>query len=596
MTKTKRSLIVCSLLLFVSGVLAAAELRLLFPRGGEILRMGTTVKISWEDGGDEGEAQIVLYKEGRYYADIGRAPAGAGVYTWRVPQGMPPAGDYTVRVRRGRAVDESDLNFFILPGAPGREEPIASPGHAYIPPLSDDLVMERFRDETGAEIMKVRLAGKPPAGFHAPEAVVTASAVLLKNVPAYRWSFGCSPTAAAMIAAYYDTHGYPNMYTGPTDSGYMPIDNSVWGTVVINGNTQDQTPLSATRMGLDGRTTRGHVDDYWIEYNSLDPDPFITNGWPQHESDDCVGDFMGSNQSSYGACDGGTLFQIYLDGSRMIPYNEREGAFGFREFMRYRGYPVTQCFTQFLKGYNGNSQGFTFDEYMDHINAGFPVMIHVGGHTMVGYGYDASTQTVYLHDTWDYADHQMTWDGTYAGMEMWGVTVLNLVPAPKRNLTITTTTGGTTDPAPGTHAYYISERAKVKSVPDPTYIFDGWTGCVTGTADPVAIQMENDESVEAHFRRILAPSASGQKIVNKSFSQVEYINIISWENNPANAGLDITAYRLYVMEGDSISYQLEFGANIGEYTHRKAGAAPRTYRITAVTKSGREGVAVEVTI
>ena len=50
------------------------------------------------------------------------------------------------------------------------------------------------------------------------------------TVPAFNWVFGCSSVSAAMIAGYYDRNGFPNMYTGPTNGGVMPLDNSSWAT------------------------------------------------------------------------------------------------------------------------------------------------------------------------------------------------------------------------------------------------------------------------------------------------------------------------------------------------------------------------------
>ena len=63
-----------------------------------------------------------------------------------------------------------------------------------------------------------------------PVATPNLGAVTLTMVPAFSWSFGCSPTAASMAAGYYDNNGYPEMYTGPTNWGFMPMDNSIWGT------------------------------------------------------------------------------------------------------------------------------------------------------------------------------------------------------------------------------------------------------------------------------------------------------------------------------------------------------------------------------
>lgn len=45
---------------------------------------------------------------------------------------------------------------------------------------------------------------------------------------------------------------------------------------------------------------------------------------------------------------------------------------------------------------------------------------------MVGVGYDDIGNTVYLHDTWDYDTHSMTWGGSYLDMEMNSVSIVHL--------------------------------------------------------------------------------------------------------------------------------------------------------------------------
>jgi hypothetical protein len=63
----------------------------------------------------------------------------------------------------------------------------------------------------------------------------------------------------------------------------MPLDSSPWDHWNDgNGGNYEQCPLTASHSGLDGRTTRGSIDDYWIQYNNSSPDPYITNGWTQH--------------------------------------------------------------------------------------------------------------------------------------------------------------------------------------------------------------------------------------------------------------------------------------------------------------------------
>jgi uncharacterized protein (TIGR02145 family) len=298
-----------------------------------------------------------------------------------------------------------------------------------------------FTDENGKEIEEIIVPGRPPENYRAPVAKLpdpdNENANVLANVPAFDWSFGCSATSAAMIASYYDRTGYDNIYTGPTNGGVMPMNNSYWPAVVINGETRKQCPLSATHQGLDGRPDKGHVDDYWYMYGS-EQDPYYGN-WTQHEYGDCTADYMGTNQyHNFGVTDGATRFYSYLDGSPLYDYTgcepyERDGCHGFKLFMESRGYDVQPNgnYSQRIYGYEGNTLGFTYDQFKDEIDAGRPVIIQVTGHSMVGYGYDESggNQLVYIHDTWDYNDHTMEWGGTYANdMQHYGVVVMMLEP------------------------------------------------------------------------------------------------------------------------------------------------------------------------
>ncbi len=294
-------------------------------------------------------------------------------------------------------------------------------------PLKDYIVDRRI-DANGKEIVNIIVPGVPPERKQ-PIAVPTRSAVLLNYVPAFDWSFGCSATSAAMAAGYYDNNGYPNMYAGPTNYGFMPVDNSVWGYASINGETRALCPLSATRNGLDGRTTRGHVDDYWIITNDAGPDPYIVNGWPEHTYGDCTGDYMKTNQSAYNNIDGGTTYSFYVDGSPLSTTDPWEGSYGLNLFYQSRGYNVISYYSQYIYGWAGNTLGFTFNQYKNEINNGRPVLIQIEGHTMLGYGYDNTGNTVYVHDTWDYSSHTMTWGGSYAGMLHYGVSVVQLSPS-----------------------------------------------------------------------------------------------------------------------------------------------------------------------
>jgi len=302
--------------------------------------------------------------------------------------------------------------------------------------------------EDGALVNEIIIAGppNPPPGYERERASVSApdpqaapdpdaaagSKVL--PVPAYAWSFGCTATSAAMIAAYYDRTGFTNVYTGPTGGGVMPLDSSAWLQWTDgSGDRYDQCPLTASRLGLDGRTTRGSIDDYWVAYGSGAKDPYITNHWAQHTWGDAIGDYMKTSQSAYNNSDASTVYYCWtstagpLTCDGMENYEEivrRDGTYGQKLFYEARGYTVGDCYNQRTDNYGG---GFTFALYKAEIDAGRPVMIQLDGHTVVGTGYDDAANTVYLHDTWDYGLYTMTWGGSYAGYAMRAVSIVHPV-------------------------------------------------------------------------------------------------------------------------------------------------------------------------
>jgi len=299
-------------------------------------------------------------------------------------------------------------------------------GIAQIKNLSSNLIVNQTVDEAGNPMTCVRVPGVPAPKVKMPDAVPTATSKILTNVPAFNWSFGCSATAAAMMAGYYDRTGYYNMYAGPTQSGLMPMDNSSWPDVTINGEVRHQCPLSATRNGVDGRLIKGHVDDYWVSYNSASPDPYIGN-WTEHSWGQCTGDYMGTNQSTKGNADGSTLFWFYNSGAPMCnkySATQWDGAYGLAKFFESRGYTVLSNCTQLIYSASATS-GCTFADFKAQIDAGRPALLQLDGHTVLGYGYD-DPSTVYIHDTWDYSSHTMVWGTSYSGLAHWGMTTFSL--------------------------------------------------------------------------------------------------------------------------------------------------------------------------
>jgi len=293
---------------------------------------------------------------------------------------------------------------------------------------SNPYLLETVVDDEGRELDVIIVPGRPPeikaAAVSLPEPNLAAGINILSNVPAFDWCYGCSATSAAMMFGYYDNSGYANMYTGPTNGGACPMDNSTWGS--------EECPLSATHQGKDGLATKGHVDDYWSAYgSSIDPYHGV---WAEHGYADCTADFMGTNQyHNWQNTDGSTTFFNYVDGSPLYDYSgcepggQRDGCHGIKLFVESRGYTVLANYNQYIYGHGSNpALGFTFEEYKAEIDAGRPVLIQVEGHSMLGYGYDDTEQTVYLHDTWDYGNHSMSWGGSYEGLQHYGVAVIVL--------------------------------------------------------------------------------------------------------------------------------------------------------------------------
>ncbi|HCU56809.1 MAG TPA: hypothetical protein DF984_01020 [Anaerolineaceae bacterium] len=259
--------------------------------------------------------------------------------------------------------------------------------------------------------------------------------VKLPDFPSYSWVFGCSAVSAAMIAAYYDNNGYPNMYTGPTNGGVMPVSDMyapysgtyVWGSWNDGSDSYPNNPLIASHDGIDGQVVRGSIDDYWVSYGSGANDPFITNSWLEHTPGTAVGDYMKTSQSLYENIDGSTWFYYAFGNSKLqcssMPIDD--GTYGRKLFYEARGYTVTDCFYQQTD--NKVSGGFSLLDFQAEIDAGHPVLINVTGHSMVGFGYNGST--IYIRDTWNSNpnnNYSMTWGGTYDGRELLGISIVHL--------------------------------------------------------------------------------------------------------------------------------------------------------------------------
>ena len=254
-----------------------------------------------------------------------------------------------------------------------------------------------------------------------------------------------------MIAGYYDRGAYPNMYTGPTNGGVMPATDTSWPTWFDGFETYPNNPLIASHINVDGRTTKGSIDDYWVQYESTANDPYITGGWQQHTWGSAIGDYMKTSQSAspYNNVDGSTTFYNWTSDPSKLTCSDMEsnniddvdGTYGRKLFYEARGYTIADCYNQKT---DNNSGGFTLANFQAEIDAGYPVLLNLDGHSIVGYGYSGST--IYIRDTWS-SDQgytpTMIWGGSYQGMELLSVSVVHLTssgsPTPTKTVTRTPT-------------------------------------------------------------------------------------------------------------------------------------------------------------
>ncbi len=263
--------------------------------------------------------------------------------------------------------------------------------------------------------------------------------VYLTEVPDYAWHVGCYGTALGNLIGYWDRHGLPDLYTGPTNGGEAPLFSF--------RNNRGILSLWSSEAGLDGRPENlpGHYDDYYVEYEYAGPDPYESAGRPEH-SPDCIGDFIGLNQRKWqdlaGECRGnidGYAFNFFdREGRRRDNFEPTDPAgipipdvqSGLRAFSAFRGY-AADTFSQ-LADFNPDApgpNGFTFEQLRAEIDAGYPVVLCMQAfgvftrdfpdaprvnpliHAMLAYGYvidDDGQGYVRYRTSWASGDNQLS--------------------------------------------------------------------------------------------------------------------------------------------------------------------------------------------
>jgi len=271
------------------------------------------------------------------------------------------------------------------------------------------------------------------------------------NGPEYGWWYGCTATSAGMMMGYYDQKGYAG----------LSYSNLVPGGVAENFTGYGDAARNA--LVKDAIASQGHVNDYyrywngsaWVADNNAGFTAYGGSGDDRAatHANNCLADFMGTNQDLAGNSNGSTTLYFWTNGAKIYAKDllgYPDGMVGIDKYFRYAGYGTgdittdTSFYTQLIDTL-GLAYGFSFADYKAEIDAKRGVMIQVEGHSMFGYGYTDDGKVIF-DDTWNGHDLVMPWGGSYSGMDMWGVTCF-------------TPSGGSAVPLPSTLLLMVSGLA-----------------------------------------------------------------------------------------------------------------------------------------
>ncbi len=228
---------------------------------------------------------------------------------------------------------------------------------------------------------------------------------------------------------YYDIYGYNGITYDLILGGVAELSSFYPNSPYpIDRPLDPPSPTGPTLLCNKAIASIGHLADFWLS-NGSTGDP-LASGRIIPSQFDCLADFMGTSQDNLtstgqGNPDGQTFFYFWANGARMTNidlYNlgydvyNYSGTYGMIEYTKYCGHSAF-AFNQYILGFQGNTLGFSFSDYVNEIDAGRPVMIHLTGHMMLGVGYYLTTETVIVHDAWNNSSLvgplTMPWGGTY---------------------------------------------------------------------------------------------------------------------------------------------------------------------------------------
>jgi len=153
--------------------------------------------------------------------------------------------------------------------------------------------------------------------------------------------------------------------------------------------------------------------------------------------------------------------------------------------------------------------------------------------------------------------------------------------------------------ASGMGGQYIMNIPELNMVIVTTMEWSGWTN--PGQFTPIELVANH---ILLPIRCLSGPppyfpvGLSAQKVKNKGLAYLEYLNVLNWEPNPLNAGLNISKYRIYlVTDGSDWILLDEVNASTFEYWDRGVERDKKyTYGISSVTDDDQESLTAIVSV
>lgn len=240
-----------------------------------------------------------------------------------------------------------------------------------------------------------------------------------------------------------------------------------------------------------------------------------------------------------------------------------------------------------------------FNVFKQQIDINFPVLLAIyksdgSGHAVVVDGYRSNPYNqIHVNMGWSgMADNYYTVDNIYGyGYANWDYAEINIHPT-KVGLWVQSSAGGTTNPVPELYNYPFADgiNIRITATPEKHYRMLNWSGRASGSQNPIDIVLDRGKTVKANFQRIIyAPiNATGKKNFNRSLSQAEYINILTFEPNPDNE--NITGYKIYLVNSAGKRAIATLSADTHQYWHRGLKKETvYTYEIVAINNEPRDG-------